>query len=241
MIQHVIERTRRAQTLDAVTIATTTDASDDPVAAFAASLGVPCTRGSLYDVLDRYYQAAQTHSADIIIRITADCPVIDPVLIDDAVNTLLTGGYDFVANRLPPPFPRTYPIGLDVEVCTFAALQRAHSEASQPFHHEHVMPFIYEGFNPDTGLSARGFKIALLNHTPDYGSLRWTVDTPEDLTLLRSIFNTLEDKNNFTWYDLLSLMQKHPEWTEINAQVQHKTMTETDNRYNGKNSGQNQA
>ena len=230
MIQRVIERTRCARLLDSVTIATTVDASDDPVAAFAASAGVACTRGSLHDVLDRYYRAAQTHSAEIIIRITGDCPVLDPTLIDQAVSTLIEGGYDFVANRLPPPFPRTFPIGLDVEVCTFAALERAWQEADQPYQREHVLPFVYEGFTANTGLSTRGFKIALLNHSPDYGSLRWTVDTPEDLTLLRRIYEALDDKNNFTWYDLLTLMQKHPDLSEINAQVSHKSMTDVDNR-----------
>ena len=235
MIQRVIERVRRAELLDAVTVATTTDASDDPVAAFGAAMGVACTRGSLHNVLDRYYRAAQTHKAEIIVRITADCPVIDPALIDQAVRTLREGGYDFVANRLPPPFPRTFPIGLDVEVCTFAALERAHAEADQPYHHEHVMPFIYEGFTSETSLSTRGFKIALLHHTPDYGSLRWTVDTPEDLEMIRQVFNAIEDKNNFTWYDLLSLVQNHPELTEINAQIQHKSMTDTDNRRSAEN------
>ncbi len=237
MIQRVIERTRRARMLDSVTVATTTDASDEPVAVFAAAMGVACTRGSLHDVLDRYYRAAQTHSAEIVIRITGDCPVIDPALIDLAVHTLLDGDYDFVANRLPPPFTRTFPIGLDVEVCTFAALERAWREADQLFHREHVMPFLYEGvtLNPEnellqTGLSTRGFKIALLNHTPDYGSLRWTVDTPEDLEMIRRVFDALEDKNNFTWYDLLSLIQQHPSLAEINAQVRHKSMLDVDDR-----------
>jgi len=238
MIQRVIERTLRARTLDSVTVATTTDKSDDPIAAFAVSTGVPYTRGSLHDVLDRYYRAARSHNADIVVRITADCPAIDPALVDQAVKTLLDGGYDFVANRLPPPFSRTFPIGLDVEVCTFAALERAWMEADQPFHHEHVMPFIYEGVTLNTenltlktGISPRGFKIALLNHTPDYGSLRWTVDTPEDLEFMRKVFDTLEDKNDFTWYDLLAVVQKHPELAEINAQVRHKTMTEVDERH----------
>ncbi|MGC1375802.1 MAG: glycosyltransferase family protein [Anaerolineales bacterium] len=237
MIQRVVERARRARTLDIVSVATTIDASDNPIAAFAITAGVPCTRGNLHDVLDRYYQAARTHKADIIVRITADCPAIDPALVDQAVTTLLDGGYDFVSNRLPPPFTRTFPIGLDVEVCTFAALQRAWQEADQPFHHEHVMPFLYEDVrlstlddHLSTGISPRGFKIALLNHTPDYGSLRWTVDTPEDLELMRRIFNTLEDKNDFTWYDLLAVVQKHPELAEINARVRHKTMTEVDER-----------
>jgi spore coat polysaccharide biosynthesis protein SpsF len=238
MIQRVIERTRRARTLDAVTVATTTDPSDDAVAAFAVSMGVPCTRGSLHDVLERYYRAARAHNADIVVRITADCPVIDPALVDQAVETLLEGGYDFVANRLPPPFTRTFPIGLDVEVCTFDALEQAWMKAGQPFHREHVMPFIYEGVTLNvenetlhTGISPRGFKIALLHHQPDYGSLRWTVDTPEDLELMRKIFDTLEDKNDFTWYDLLAVVQKHPELAQINAQVRHKTMTDVDDRH----------
>jgi spore coat polysaccharide biosynthesis protein SpsF len=237
MIQRVIERSRRARMLDSVTVATTTDTSDEPVAVFAASMGVACTRGSLHDVLDRYYRAAQTHGADIVIRITGDCPVIDPALIDLAVHTLLDGGYDFVANRLPPPFTRTFPIGLDVEVCTFSALERAWREADQSFHREHVMPFIYEGvtLNPEngsllSGFSPRGFKIAVFNHTPDYGSLRWTVDTLEDLEMIRRVFDALEDKNNFTWYDLLSLIQRYPELAEINAQVHHKSMLDVDDR-----------
>ncbi len=239
MIQRVIERTRQARTLTAVTIATTTDTSDDPIAAFAVSISVPFTRGSVHDVLDRYYRAARTHASDVVVRITADCPLIDPALVDQAVTTLLNGGYDFVANRLPPPFSRTFPIGLDVEVCTFAALERAWMEADQPFHHEHVMPFIYEGVklnaeNPilNTGISPRGFKIALLNHQPDHGSQRWTVDTPEDLEFVRKLFGYLKDKNDFTWYDVLAIVQKHPELAKINAQVRHKTMSEIDSRSN---------
>jgi len=237
MIQRVIERTRRAGSLSAVCVATTTDAADEPVAAFAALMNVPCTRGALHDVLDRYYQAARVHQADIIVRITADCPLIDPALIDQAIATLLDGGYDFVANRLPPPFPRTYPIGLDVEVCTFAALERAWKEADQPFHHEHVMPFLYQdvvlsaqGAGLSTGTSPRGFKIALLNHAPDYGSQRWTVDTPEDLEFVRQLLGYLKDKIDFTWYDVLTVVQKHPELVEINAGVRHKSMKEIDPR-----------
>jgi spore coat polysaccharide biosynthesis protein SpsF len=244
MIQRVVERARRAETLDLVSIATTIDPSDNPIAAFTISTGVACTRGNLHDVLDRYYHAARLHNADVVVRITADCPAIDPALVDQTVNTLIDGGYDFVANRLPPPFPRTFPIGLDVEVCTFAALQRAWREANQPFQREHVMPFVYEGVKLDgqqpipntenyslsTGISPHGFKIALLNHSPDYGSLRWTVDTAEDLEMMRRIFNFLEDKNDFTWYDLLAIVHKHPELIKINAQVRHKSMTEVDER-----------
>jgi spore coat polysaccharide biosynthesis protein SpsF len=110
-------------------------------------------------------------------------------------------------------------------------------EADQPFHHEHVMPFIYEGVLPSslnpqlaTGLSVRGFKIALMHHQPDYGSQRWTVDTPEDLEFMHRLFDHIKDKNDFTWYDVLAIVQKHPEIAAINAQVRHKTMKEVDER-----------
>jgi len=124
MLTRVYTRTSRAQTLDAVTFATTADSSDDPVAEYCDLSGIPFTRGRQFDVLDRYYQTAKHAKADVIVRITADCPVIDPGLIDDVVNTLLEDDYDFVCNRLPPPWHRTYPIGLDVEACTFKVLEK---------------------------------------------------------------------------------------------------------------------
>jgi spore coat polysaccharide biosynthesis protein SpsF len=251
MIQHVIERTRRARSLDSVTIATTTDPSDDPIVAFADSMGIICTRGSLHDVLDRYYQAAKTHSADTIVRITADCPLIDPEVIDQTVALLGIANYelgspqslthnsqfDFSCNRLPPPFSRSFPIGLDVEACTFAAIERAWKESTETFHREHVMPYLYEGthLTPVTphlthGTSPRNFRIAQLHHQPDYGPLRWTVDTPEDLIFIREIFARLKDKTNFTWYDVLEIVQKEPQLAEINAGIRHKTMKEVDER-----------
>lgn len=246
MIQHVIERTRRAQSLETVTIATTTDPSDDPVAAFAVELGIPYTRGSLHDVLDRYYQAAKAHEADVIVRITADCPVIDPAIIDQTVQ-LMTDDWslntDFSCNRLPPPFIRSFPIGLDVEVCTFAALERAWKESTETFHREHVMPYLYEGTRFERnvnvaccvlrGVSQRNFRIAQLQHIPDYGSLRWTVDTPEDLIFTREVFARLKGKPEFTWEDVLKVVENEPELASINSGVRHKTMTETDHRAPG--------
>lgn len=244
MILHVIERTQRARSLDSVTVATTTGPADDPVAAFAASIGIPCTRGSLNDVLDRYYQAAKNHNAEIIVRITADCPLIDPNIIDQTTQLITDNkslNTDFACNRLPPPFGRSFPIGLDVEACTFTALERAWKESAETFHREHVMPFIYEGARlmPETphlalGISQRGFSIAQLHHTPDYGEQRWTVDTPEDLVFIREIFARLDGKPNFNWYDVLEIVQKHPELAQINAGVRHKTMTEVDNRITDK-------
>ena len=167
MLARVVARTSRAASVEQVLVATTTDASDEPVAAYCHSMGIPYIRGSLQDVLDRYYQAASQTEADVIVRITGDCPVIDPGLVDDCVNALLEGSYDFTCNRLPPPFTRTYPIGLDTEVCTFGALEKAWNEATETFHREHVMPYLYEGAKLSAissqlseGISKRGFKIA---------------------------------------------------------------------------------
>ena len=244
MLTRVYTRTSRARTLDEVIFATTTDASDDPVAEYCDFSGIPYTRGSLFDVLDRYYQTALHAKADVVVRITADCPVIDPELIDNVVKTVVSeqwavGGalFDFAANRLPPPWNRTYPIGLDTEVCTFAALERAWKEAKEPQHREHAMPYLYEGVQLttihrtlSTGLSPRGFNIALLHHTTDFGDYRWTVDTPEDLEFMREVYSRFDGRDDFTWKEVLDLIHDNPELSKINADVQHKTLKDIDKR-----------
>jgi len=237
MLARVVTRVRRASRLDDVLVATTLDGSDDPVAGFCDSMGIPYTRGSLYDVLDRYYQAARQTKADVIVRITADCPLIDPTLIDDCVQTQVEGDYDFTCNRLPPPWGRTYPIGLDTEVCTFSVLERAWKEAREPQQREHVMPYFYEGVdliteNPSlqTGVSPRGFKIALLHHTVDYGAYRWTVDTPEDLEFVCQVYNRFPGRDDFSWLEVLNLVQREPYLMQINAGIQHKTLKDIDTR-----------
>jgi len=259
MLRRVFTRSARSQTLDHVVFATTTDASDDPVAEYCEFSGIPFTRGSLYDVLDRYYQAASRARADVVVRITADCPLIDAALIDDAVNAIwgrfegmpspldglnrpllpdeLVFAADFVCNRLPPPSHRTYPIGLDVEVCTFAALQKAWREAKEPQQREHAMPYLYEGVELSAisrqlsfGTSTRGFRIALLNHTTDFGDYRWTVDTPEDLEFMRQVYSRFDGRDDFSWKEVLDLVHNEPKLIEINASVQHKTLKDVDKR-----------
>jgi spore coat polysaccharide biosynthesis protein SpsF len=238
MLVRVVERARRAKTLDAVVIATTHDPSDDALQALCEARGYPFYRGSSLDVLDRYYQAARQYEADIVVRITADCPLIDPNLIDEAVRAfagMTEGGalslaadsqfpYDFVANRLPPPWGRTYPVGLDLEVCSFAGLELAWRQAVLPYQREHVMPFFYE--------QPQRFRILLLNHYPDYGSLRWTVDTPADLELLRQVFARFPGRDNFSWLEVLDLFQREPELGCMNAQVQPKDYRAVDHRLN---------
>jgi spore coat polysaccharide biosynthesis protein SpsF len=237
MLSRVYIRTSRAATVTETVFATTTDSSDDPVAEYCDYAGIPFTRGNLHDVLDRYYQTAKDAKADVVVRITADCPVIDPALIDDCVNTLLDGSYDFTCNRLPPPFTRTYPIGLDTEVCTFAALETAWKDAKETFHREHVMPYLYEGVELitdtvpiggnrllSTGFSPRGFKIAQLHHTTDFGDYRWTVDTPEDLEFMQQLFARFNGRDDFSWKEVLELVHNHPELMAINSTVRHKTL-----------------
>ena len=237
MLQRVFIRTSRAATVTETIFATTTDASDDPVAEYCDFSGIPFTRGSLYDVLDRYYQAAKHNKADVVVRVTADCPVIDPILIDNVVSTLLDDEYDFVCNRLPPPWHRTYPIGLDVEACTFKILEKVWKEAKEPQHREHAMPYLYEGVELtwqsrtlQTGISARGYNIALLHHTTDFGEYRWTVDTREDLEFMRQIYARFDGRDDFTWTDVLDVVHNEPQLTQINANVKHKTLKDIDER-----------
>jgi len=237
MLTRVFTRTSRAKTLNEVIFATTTDASDDPVAEYCDFSGIPFTRGSLFDVLDRYYQTAKQAKADVVVRITADCPVIDPDLIDDVVKAVTTDKFDFACNRLPPPFQRTYPIGLDVEVCPFNLLEKAWKESTETFHREHVMPYFYEGVELtresrtlETGVSPRGFKVALLDHTTDFGDYRWTVDTPEDLDFMRQVYSHFDGRDDFTWKEVLDLVHDEPKLMEINAGVKHNTLTDVDKR-----------
>ncbi len=247
MLVRVVERTRRAASLDEVVVATTTDPSDDPVAELCARRGYACYRGSLFDVLDRYYQAALRFRARRIVRITADCPVMDAEIVDAAVKALRVFEADFVASRFPPPWGRTYPIGLDVEVCTFEALERAWKEARQPHQREHVMPYLYEDMqpagdafrHPDFPLthatltpweSRRGFRILRMDHDPDYGHYRWTVDTPPDLDALRRIYANFGNRDDFSWRNVIALYRARPELAAINAAVQHKSLTDVDER-----------
>jgi spore coat polysaccharide biosynthesis protein SpsF len=282
MLAHVVERARLAKTVDQVLFATTTDPSDDPVAAFCEQRGYACYRGNLNDVLDRYYQALHWFSQDgnkqsfrlpipddaLIIRLTADCPLIDPALIDLTVQAMVnqqTGrlDYDFACTRLPPPWQRTFPIGQDVEVCTVAALERAWKEADQPYQREHVMPYLYEEcrsvhysltITGGQSVQAQGMilqqdmprkiftapltvdnplnvvKVLVLDHFPDYGRARWTVDTPADLEFIRQIFDRLDDPAHYSWYDILAILQREPQLALINQETAHKDYREFDQR-----------
>ncbi|MBC8506412.1 MAG: glycosyltransferase family protein [Anaerolineales bacterium] len=256
MLQWVVERTRKARTISQVVVATTTDPSDDTVVDFCRSQNIAYSRGSIHDVLDRYYQAAKEFKADVVVRITADCPFIDPELLDQAVCGLFTSPsevidsdhcplttvhWDFVTNRLPKPWWRSYPIGLDTEVFTFVALEQAWQQAKELHQREHVTPYFYEGvpvedlqFSSDKiplgkSISPLGFKVGLLHHDEELGHHRWTVDTPEDLAFVREVASRLP-KDQFAWLDVLALLEREPEIMQINADIQHKTHLDVDDR-----------
>jgi len=222
MLEHVVARARQAKTIDEVVVATTTEPEDVEIEKFCQARDIPVYRGSLNDVLDRFYQAAKVYCADVVVRLTADCPLLDPGVVDHTVEIFLQSGVDFAANRLPPPFKRTYPIGLDIEVCKFAALEQAWKEARAPYEREHVMPYLYD--------VAGRFKIIRVDYTEDYGDRRWTVDTPEDLELVRQVFARLGDQKNFTWLDVLAIFEREPELAQINGQIRHKTFLDVDER-----------
>lgn len=224
MLVRVVDRVRRARSVDDVVIATTTDPADDPIETLCCERSYQVYRGSMFDVLDRFYGAARQFGADVIVRVTADCPIIDPDVIDHTVAAFWANQADFAANRLPPPWKRTWPIGLDTEVCSFTGLERAWKEAKLPYEREHVMPYFYD-------VDGR-FKVVVTDHDPDYGAQRWTVDTPEDLALLREVFARFAGQDTFSWLDVLHLMEREPQLARINAGVRHKVGTEIDDRMN---------
>ena len=222
MLARVIARASRAKLVDEVIVATTTDPSDEPIAEYCETMGIACFRGDLYDVLDRYYQAAKASGANVVVRLTADCPFIDPEEIDRTITHFHLTCADFTANRLPPPFRRTTVVGLDTEVVSFAALERAWQEAVEPFEREHVMPYLYD-------LPGR-FKISVADWEKDLSQLRFTVDTPADLEVANLVYAKFDDQDDFTLQDLLAANALHPEWQTQLAGVKHKDLFEVDHR-----------
>lgn len=208
-LSHVINRTRASRTVQSVVVATTTDAADDAIVALASRLGAGSYRGSVQDVLDRFYQAARQAGADIVVRITADDPFKDPDVIDLVVGRLLAEpGLDYASNTIEPTFPE----GLDVEAFTFTALERAWREARLPSEREHVTPYLWK--NPGR------FRVENVRHTTDLSTLRWTLDYPEDLRFAREIYARLYHGQVFRLAEILALLKAEPQLAAINTGIQ---------------------
>ncbi len=209
---HTVERVLKSKRVDEVVVATTTNPDDDEIEQLIKGYGnskVKVSRGSEDDVLDRYYQAAKQSGADIIVRVTSDCPLIDPQIIDKAIARLVDGGYDYVSNVMGM---RTFPRGLDTEVFTYKALENMAKNCSLPREREHVTTHIRE--NPDD------YKVFTIRNDQDLSGLRWTVDEPDDFKLMEEIFSSL--KPGFKTEDVLKLLEKRPSLKDINAHVEQK-------------------
>jgi spore coat polysaccharide biosynthesis protein SpsF len=207
MLARQIERVARARLVGFVAVATSEDTSDDPIAALCAESGIPSYRGSRADVLGRFQGASERlRPADHIVRLTGDCPLTDPAIVDACVAVHIANSADYTANVVE----RTYPDGLDVEVMTASALARAAREAKDPFQREHVTPYIYR--NPAI------FSLDALLYPRDLSGLRWTVDTPADFAFVERIFAELLPRHPFFgWRDVLALVEAHPEIAAINS------------------------
>ena len=206
MIGILLERLANAKRVDQIILATSEDRRNKPLAQYVRGLGYAVYEGREDDVLDRYYQVARETSADTVVRITGDCPLIDPVLVDGVIGRFLDSGVDYADNTSPPTFPH----GLDTEAFTFRALEIAWKKAKAPLEREHVTPYIRES-NQFTHLN-------YANPT-DVSGERWTVDEPEDFEVVRKVFEHFHPRRDFGWLDVLSLRAAHKEWFTANQHL----------------------
>ncbi len=218
VMTHVIERLRRARRVDNVVVATTTSSRDDAVADLSERLGVVCYRGSELDVLNRYYRAAVQAGADTVVRITSDCPLIDPELVDQAIDLFNAGPrkLDYVGNE-------GYPRGFDVEVMSFSALERAWREDPDAVTREHVTPFIIR--RPAL------FPAAVLQCPKQVRPYRLTLDTLEDYHLIFKIARAFDGAPP-GWHGIVDLLDSHPDWQKINAHVKQVRLPVTEQESN---------
>lgn len=210
-LEHGYSRLLLAKSIDRAVIATTTEYGDDKIAVFCEARNWPYFRGSETDVLDRYYQTALKFPADIIVRITSDCPLLDPVIIDEVVNQVKQD-FPNTAYASNVILPRHFPRGLDVEAFTFDALETAWKQATQLPHREHVTPFINS--QPER------FPQKAIHNSKDYSSHRWTLDTKEDHDLLFKILDAAPEPTG--WKNILSLVESQADWSDINAEIEQK-------------------
>ncbi len=215
LLQYHIERLRQVRGISDVVVATTVNESDDLVENVCKHLSYAVFRGSERDVLGRYYRAAKVYHADAVIRVTSDCPLIDPFVIEQVVQSYLhsTAEYDYFSNTIK----RTFPRGMDTEVFSAQVLEEAFQEARLDYEREHVTPFFY--MHPER------YRIGNLTYHTDVSQHRWTVDTPEDFELIRRIITAFAGvQPAVTLEDILRLLKQHPQWTLINAHIEQKNL-----------------
>ncbi len=197
MIEILLKRLAKSQEIDQIVVATSTDSRNQPLIEHVESLGFACEQGSENDVLGRYVQVAEKYQAKVVVRITGDCPLIDPMSVDECVREFHRQNVDCLSNSNPP----TYPDGLDVAVVKIQALQIASKKADNMYQREHVMPYINH---------SKEFALGCLKHFEDLSSLRWTVDDPEDFELIKNVLNHFKPNIYFGWKDVLELQKAQP-------------------------------
>lgn len=209
MIERQIERIRRSEKISEILVATSTGEDDRAIVAHCTRIGVGSFRGHLTDVLDRYAEAARTRRPVNVIRLTGDCPLVDPGVIDDVVAYFESGNFDYASNTLEP----TFPDGLDTEVFTYAGLEKCWREARLPSEREHVTPYFYT--HPEL------FRLGSYKSTVNRSNLRWTVDEPADYDLVQKIYSGCYAANpGFSMAEILRFLEKNPELNRINSEFQ---------------------
>lgn len=196
----------KAREIQKIVVATSIDVKNLPLVEWVEKLGFACEQGSENDVLERYLHTAQKHQADAVVRITGDCPLIDPVLVDNAIRGFKQSNSEYYSNTQPP----TFPDGLDIEVFTRHALEKAALETQKSFDREHVTPYLRESGK---------FRISAINHNEDLSSLRWTVDEQADFEVIQNVFNYFHPDIHFSWLQVLELQRKQPELFAANRQI----------------------
>jgi spore coat polysaccharide biosynthesis protein SpsF len=214
MLARDMNRLSRAGRIDETVVATTVKRADDPIVELCRRRSWLYFRGSEEDVLDRYYRAAKAHQAEGVVRITSDCPLIEPEIVDRVVDEFLQCQpmIDYASNTVPE---RTFPRGLDTEVVRFEALEKAWRQDDNPSWREHVTAYIRR--------HPRCFRSHGVLNDKDLSHLRWTVDTPEDLAFVRRIYEHF-GHDRFSWQEVLALLERKPEWLAINREVEQKTV-----------------
>jgi len=213
LLDYHVSRLKQSKHIDHLIIATTTNDTDDPIAAFCEEQGVECFRGCEDDVLSRYIGAAKAHNPDIVIRVTSDCPLIDPNIIDQVIEYYQNSDSDYVNLD-----GEAYPRGLDVEVFSYDALKQADEQGKETYHREHVTPYIY--LNPDQ------FKCGTYSQGGQGSDYRWCVDEPADFELIKKMLTALNGRDGFSWTECVDLMAQNPDWTKINSNVHQKSLDE---------------
>jgi spore coat polysaccharide biosynthesis protein SpsF len=216
MLERVVVRLGMSRLVDRIVVATTDNPADDAVVTACDSLGVQVMRGSENDVLGRFARVARALEPDVIVRVSADSPFVDPGVCDRIIRAFLDADppVDYASNKLDP----SYPLGLDAEAFSREALMQADREASEPFERSHVTVYMYQ--HPDR------FRLLPVRGDGDLHALRWTVDTAEDLEFAREVFGRFGGRNDFSWTEVVELLEREPALARINAHVEAKPIAD---------------